>query len=68
VRPEELSEREIPMTTIGNRTRDFPVCRAVRQGTAPPAACAVSQSVETLIEGIKTMSYQLKGVNLQVLK
>jgi hypothetical protein len=25
--------------TIGNRTRDLPVCSAVPQPTAPPAAC-----------------------------
>ena len=25
--------------TIGNRTRDHPACSAVRQRTAPPAAC-----------------------------
>jgi hypothetical protein len=25
--------------TIGNRTRDLPVCSAVLQPTAPPAAC-----------------------------
>jgi hypothetical protein len=25
--------------TIGNRTCDFPVCSAVPQPTAPPAAC-----------------------------
>jgi hypothetical protein len=31
VRPEGLCKRKIPMTTTGNRSRDFPVCSAVPQ-------------------------------------
>jgi len=30
--------------TIGNGTRDLPACSAVRQPTAPPAACPTRQS------------------------
>jgi hypothetical protein len=33
--------------TIENRSRDLPVCSAVPQPTAPPAACPVSCEVET---------------------
>ena len=33
--------------TIRNRTRDFPVCSAVPQPTAPPAACLLCEWVDT---------------------
>jgi hypothetical protein len=32
--------------TIGNRTRELPVCSAVPQPTAPPAACPMITGVE----------------------
>jgi hypothetical protein len=31
--------------TIGNRTRDLPVCSAVPQPTSPPAACPITRIV-----------------------
>jgi hypothetical protein len=34
VRPEGLSQLKIPVTLIGNRTRDLPACSAVPQPTA----------------------------------
>jgi len=37
--------------TIGNRTRDLPVCSAVPQPTAPPAACPLKEG----IKGERTM-------------
>ena len=35
--------------TIGNRTRDLPVCSAVPQPTAPPAACPLVEVVALLM-------------------
>jgi hypothetical protein len=37
-RPEGLCRWKIPLTPIGNRTRDLPACSAVPQATAPPRA------------------------------
>jgi hypothetical protein len=38
--------------TIGNRTRDLPVCSAVRQQTAPPRAPNIAVSKRTLCSGV----------------
>ena len=38
VEPVGLCQWKIPMTPIGNGTRDFPACSAVPQPTAPPRA------------------------------
>jgi len=50
VRPEGLYQWKKSNDTIGNRTRDLPICSAVPQPTAPPRA--------TLCVG---MSWQVKG-------
>ena len=39
--------------TIGNRTRDLPVCSAVLQPTAPPVACSRLVSVRNIIRIIE---------------
>ena len=38
--------------TIGNRTRNLPVCRAVPQPTALPAACSLSVCIPKSIRTI----------------
>jgi len=45
--------------TIGNRTRDLPVCRAVPQPTAPPRT---SETLMMHVQVVKTVSDKCIGL------
>jgi hypothetical protein len=54
--------------TIGNRTRDLPVCKAVPHPVAPPAACSDPALIQFLLrEKIKLSSIRKKIRFLEVL-
>ena len=42
-RQEEMNQRKLPMSPIGNRTRDLPFCSSVPQPTAPSLFPSVHQ-------------------------
>jgi len=56
--PEWVSQWKIPMTPLGNRTRDLPGCSAVSQPTAPPRA----QNARTCLTSWGTNSFTKRTV------